>query len=194
MKKFGIVISVFALCFLSMGFQQVVIEGVVSDEAGAKVCVSQAKSLLKILGLTIDRDIYLRVEDSSSVQTHFSNSGVSGENVIAFYQAHDPECMFVTKGYKQTLTTVICAHELTHAWQSDNCPLQDKAITEGFAYWIESQAALLLHRSDLAAMASRCSGTDPKEVKVFAYLQKLNQSGGLKAVLDYVKTARDFKE
>ncbi len=188
---FTLLLILTALC-TSFAFADKNSDNFVTTEEEARNCLIRAKALMASLGLPVNRDIYTRIEEMDSVQTHFSNSGVSGERTIAFYQAHSPEYIMISKGYPFQKTTLYCVHELTHAWQSTNCPLQEEAISEAFAYWVQGQAATLLGRSDLGFSTIMCSG-DSLEMEVYQYLNKLYKTGGMKSVIDYVTTTVKYE-
>lgn len=79
------------------------------------------------------------------------------------------------------------AHEYAHAWQTENCPLnQNIVLKEGFADWV----AYKVLQMDGAINASQniFYRSDPVYGKGFKIILSIEDRGGIQAVLDYVKT------
>ena len=162
-------------------------ERIVNDKESAKICVDNAKSALSQLGIKIDRDILIRVEKLEDLKMEYARTS-PGYNVFAFYNAHSPEALWLPKGYKVSTLTPFVAHELVHAWQTTNCPLQPHAIHEGFAQWAGMKTCEITNRTDLIRHFL-IYGDDDKATKMIQYFIQLEKKGGYKAVLDYAKTA-----
>ncbi len=60
----------------------------------------------------------------------------------AFYSPYNPEIIYVLSGHSASDLGPTLAHEFTHAWQSRNCPSQDRQLSEGFATWVEYKYAV----------------------------------------------------
>lgn len=161
---------------------------IVNDEESAKVCVANAKLFLGILGIKIDRDILIRVEKLDDLQREAGRGYTSAGNTLAFYRAHSPESIWLPKGYAISELTPYVAHEMVHAWQTTNCPLQDIAIQEGLAQWAGLKVCQMTKRNDLAPRFM-VYGNDVQIAKMIQYFIQLERKGGFKAVLDYAKTA-----
>jgi hypothetical protein len=74
--------------------------------------------------------------------------------------------IYVQNGLPQILFVQVVAHEWTHAWQAENCPLvRDVLIVEGFAEWVaykvlqamqaSKKMALMTERPDLYGVGLR---------------------------------------
>ena len=189
MFKKGLCFTFFFLFLTSFACAQTnPLDRIVNDEESAKVCVANAKFALGILGIKIDRDILIRVENLDDLQREAGRGHRSGGNTLAFYRAHSPEAIWLPKGYKVSELTPYVAHELVHAWQSTNCPLQDVAIEEGLAEWAGMKTCQITRRPDLVPRFLNY-GNDVQVNKMIQYFIQLEKKGGFKAVLDYAKTA-----
>ncbi len=187
MKYFALIFFVLLISLSAVQAQS----PIVNTEADGKACVVEAKKVLSWLGIKIDRDIYIRVEPLEYLQTHSSGER-SGDRTFAFYQAHSPEAIWIPKGYSKDILIPSCVHELVHAWQTTNCPLQDRAVSEGLACWAEMRACLFMKRPDLAGRAMNGSG-DPIERKVIQRMMEIDKKDGPEAVLNYAKKTVKFQ-
>lgn len=105
-----------------------------ADRLSAKV---QKYVAQKLKGVQIDRHIDVMLVEDDELQTKGNRLGRASSSRLAFYQAYNPEIIFIVSGLSPEMFCGTMIHEYTHAWQSRNCPSQDRGLTEGFANWIE---------------------------------------------------------
>ena len=186
-----LVLSVFSSVFA----EQYDWDKVINDEAEAKILYQKAVDFTKQMKMDVGRDIYMRLEDPEAIKVHFSNSGRSGENVFAFYQPMGPELIFMPKGTTAIKFYTAAVHELTHAWNSSNCPPQDRSVNEGLSKWMEFMACMSVGNRARAAIILRDSSVrDPIEYKVVQHLMQLYKTGGIDSVKQYVKTTYKYED
>ncbi|MFH0803071.1 MAG: hypothetical protein V2A78_11910 [bacterium] len=96
------------------------------------------------------------------------------------------------KMYEEIFDTTL--HELTHAWQIENCPPdQDEKIMEGFATWIACKGLFddgdyALYHQYIDHMRNPVYGVG------FRYILHLEDEIGEKKVVEFMKTARELPE
>ena len=122
--------------------------------------------------------------DKDEIQTKFTSSGRSME-VAGFYQPYNPERILVLSGMSPERCAATIVHEYTHAWQSRNCPSQDRALTEGFASWIEYRYLMAQGRRHEALQLTRRRDSDYGESLV--KLLKLEKELGVAGVVAFAK-------
>jgi hypothetical protein len=160
---------------------------VIVNDAQGEECLADAKRVLASLGVTVDRTILLKVRPREEVQVHFNSTGSRNISVGGYYQAFNPETIWMVAGHSKTRTTSDIAHELAHAWQSSNCPLQDRIITEGFATWCGFKTALMLGDRDFASRILGITAPDYAEgLKLFLAVEKKE---GIPGVIQFARTA-----
>ncbi len=158
----------------------------VKTEADARACYNDAKKFNETLGIVINEDIPMKCVSRDELLKEYSKSsgGYEGD-VFAFYKTI-PETIFLPLGYSYHLVMPACAHELSHAWQTRNCPqYQNIILKEAFASWVQSKAYASVGKRDLAAKRMRSNVA--KEQKMLDYIANLEKQGGPAAVLDYCK-------
>lgn len=174
-------------------------DAVTTQEQGEE-CFKEARRLLTSLGLTIPRQILLRVRPQDEVQTHLANAGGRTVKVGGYYQPYGPEQIWIVAGQSKNQTISDMTHELAHAWQSTECPLQDRTIKEGFAVWCEYKILVMLGEK---AMAHELTlRADPDYGGGLRLFLKVEKEGGVPAVLEYAKKTKqppkgyddDFKQ
>ena len=170
-------------------------ERTIDKEEDAKVIYAQAKAFVARYKMSVPRDVIMRFETRDQIKADYSRSGRSGEHTRAYYQPHSPECICIPEGLEETEFFATAVHELTHAWQSSECPIQDRGVVEGAAYWMTSKAYAQKGRTDRAVRClNRCSGTDPIECKVATKLELLYREKGIDEVIKYLKTTTRYAE
>ena len=198
MKKtvFLFLTAIFVLSFFSCIFaEEYDWDKIINDEAEAKVLYQKAVDFTKQMKMNVDRDIYMRLEDPDAIKVHFSNSGRSGGNVFAFYQPMGPELIFMPKGSTAIEFYTAAVHELTHAWNSSNCPPQDRSVNEGLSKWMEFMACMSVGNRARAGIILRDSSVrDPIEYKVVQHLMQLYKTGGIDSVKEYAKTTYRYED
>lgn len=175
---------------------QVYAQKIINTEAEAQPIFENAKSFVASMKMGVPRQILLRLESPDFIKVTFSSSGYrTGESVQAFYQSHSPESIWMPTGLDETEFFATAVHELIHAWQSSECPPQDRSLLEGLASWGTVQAYGSRKQSQRAiSYLTSCSKRDPVEGKVVNHLMTLCRNGGIDAVINYVKKETKFNE
>jgi len=157
----------------------------VSDDAAAEQLFKKARGLLGGVGLTVPREIllFLRTRDELMVENN-STGGLAIE-LNGFYRAYNPESIWVVSGLSEEETLGVMAHELAHAWQSTESPLQDRKLKEGFARWAEYHVLMAIGASEQAQMLAR--SPDPDYGDGLRYLLELERTQGAAAVLQLAR-------
>ncbi len=167
----------------------------ISTENDAKPIYEDAKRFMAKFKMSVPRDILLRVESPDLVKIEASNSGKSGANVQAFYRPHSPEVIYIPSNLDETELFATLAHELTHAWQSSYCPLQDTSFKEGLASWITVQAYIEKGQSNSAlSYLNGCSRRDPEEAKTVKRIMDIYEREGIDGVIKYVTKETRYRE
>ncbi len=168
---------------------------IINDEAEAKILYQKAVDYIKQMKMDVGRDIYMRFEEPEHIKVHASNGGRSGENVFAFYRPMGPELIFMPKGATAIDFYTAAVHELTHAWNSSNCPPQDRSVNEGLSKWMEFMSCMALgNRRKAGRILYESSVRDPIEYKVVQHLMELYKKGGIDSVKQYVKTTYRYED
>ena len=165
---------------------------IIEDDAQGAAAFAEARALLSSLGVSVDREILLKVRPREEVQVHYCSTSGRGISVGGYYQPYDPETIWIISGQKKTDTIGDMVHELTHAWQSTNAPLQDPMISEGFAMWCEVKVLLML--GDKSKALQCMSITDPDYGGGLRMYLDIEKKGGIPAVLEYARTATKAPE
>jgi hypothetical protein len=131
----------------------------------------------------------MQVVDKDELQTKFSEGGRSMD-VAGFYRPYNPEMVYILSGKQALEDGAVLAHEYTHAWQSRNCPPQDRALTEGFASWVEYQYYTAHGAPGEAARLTR--KRDPDYGASLVSLLAREQRMGRAAFLAWVRKAHDL--
>jgi hypothetical protein len=133
----------------------------------------------------------VKVVDQDEIQTKFTASGRSIQ-VSGFYQANNPEMVYLLSGSPPIELLSVMSHEYTHAWQSRNCPAQDRALSEGFACW--TQYKFLVSRGELnrAEQLTRHQDSD-YGASLVKILEREKKIGPVKLV-EWVKKARNLSD
>jgi|GEM_PF-4084704 len=102
--------------------------------------------------------------------------------------------VYIEKGrmYEEIFETTL--HELTHAWEIENClPDQDEKIMEGFATWIACKG--LFDDGDYALYHQYMDNLrDPVYGVGYRYILHLEDEMGEKKVVEFMRTARELPE
>jgi len=143
---------------------------VVSGESEALALYAQARQHLVGMGLKIPRDIPLKYRTRDEVMVENNSTGGRTIDLDGFYRPYNPEEIWIVSGLSVPRTLGAMAHELTHAWQSTESPLQDRKLKEGFARWIQYKVMVSQGYDEVAAGLR--SEPDP------------DYGGGLRALLE----------
>jgi hypothetical protein len=153
------------------------------------------KDVLAYLGtslkMKVDRPPPVQIADYDEIQTKFVEGGRSME-VAGFYRPFAPEMIYILSGYQKVRVTSTLCHEYTHAWQSRNCPLQDRALKEGFACWVQYRYLINCKERAEADALLRCS--DPDYGESLVKCLDLERRLGIDGLLRFVKKENNFKK
>ncbi|MEW6283789.1 MAG: hypothetical protein AB1758_34575 [Candidatus Eremiobacterota bacterium] len=95
-------------------------------------------ALKKSYGFSLRLPSEVHLVHESVMDQMFANSPYKGAEVGLYTFKDGRHQIYVMKGWSRDVCSGVTAHEYTHAWQSENCPLdQELAVKEGFAMWIE---------------------------------------------------------
>lgn len=167
----------------------------INNEADAQAVYAQAKAFVARYKMSVPRDVILRLETEAQIQSDFSRHGRSGANVEAYYQPYGPECICIPEGLSETEFFATAVHELTHAWQSSACPMQDRSFKEGLSSWMTAQAYQSRGRVDLAInYLNYISRTDAVENQTVNKLNMIFRSKGIDEVIKYVTSNSKYTE
>ncbi len=160
--------------------------GIFHQEQLEQIYTSVRKFVQNTLkGLSITPPPPVKLADLDEIQTKFSETGRSME-VGGFYRPYNPEMIYILSGYQPEECAAVLVHEYTHAWQSRNCPLQDRALKEGFATWVEYKYLMSIGRPRKAFRLTQKNDPDygASLIKLLAYEKKTNPH----KVIEYART------
>ena len=140
-----------------------------------------------LLGGQMDRVPEVRVVDKDEIQTRKGGRAVQ---VTGFYRAYNPEMVYVLSGHTAKELGPTIAHEYTHAWQSRNCPSQDRTLKEGFAVWVEYQ--YLLAKGERNEASSLLDTGRPDYDEGLQKCLEVEKKQGRKGLLKFVTTQGNF--
>ena len=149
----------------------------------------RVEGFLRTEGLLVPNPPPVKIADKDEIQTKFTRSGRSMD-VAGFYSPYNPEEIFILSGQSAEECASTMAHEYTHAWQSRNCPSQDRAVSEGFASWVQYHYLVSAGRQREAQSLTR--KTDPDYGASLVKLLEMEKKVGKKGVIEFAKTATSF--
>ena len=149
----------------------------------------RVKNFLRTEGLLVPKPPPVKIADKDEIQTKFTASGRSMD-VAGFYSPYNPEEIFILSGQSPEDCASTMAHEYTHAWQSRNCPSQDRAVTEGFASWVQYHYLVSVGQQREAQALTRKS--NPDYGASLKTLLEMEKTVGKQGVIDFAKTARSL--
>lgn len=90
-------------------------------------------------GLRITTPVQIHLVEAKEMDKLFSGSPYHGAEIGLYTGiSNGKHQLYVMKGWARDQCAGITAHELTHAWQTENVPAdQDLVLREGFAKWVE---------------------------------------------------------
>lgn len=160
----------------------------VAGDADGAVLFRQVRQICAGMGLAVPRDILLKVRPQDEVQVQYISGGGRSIEVGGYYQAYNPETIWIVAGQPQAETAACMAHEFAHAWQSTEAPLQDRTVVEGFARWVEYH--VLLQLGDESRAQGLARSPDPDYGGGLRLFLELERRGGTPAVMKAARTAR----
>ena len=140
-------------------------------------------------GEVVSPSLYVQIADKDELQTKL-NEGGRAVDANGFYQPYNPEKIYILTGLTRGDCSGVAAHEYTHAWQSRNCPSQDRALTEGFACWVQYHYLVSAgFRDDAKDLLGR---SDADYGQSLHKLLEMEKKVGMKKVIEFARTARDL--
>jgi hypothetical protein len=136
------------------------------------------------LGIRIKHNIKYSLQDKNFLKT--KSKDMHGDLNGLFYRKGDDYNIYVLYGLRKKDLVGAIAHEITHAWQAENCgsDLQLEDL-EGFAQWA-AYHTLIYFGYDQFAMTMK-SGTSDYASGLRKMLE-IEKHGGREAVFDYIKS------
>lgn len=133
----------------------------------------------------------IQLVDQDELQTKFNESG-RAVAVVAFYRPYNPEMVYLLSGETELNSCGHLVHELTHAWQSRTCQAQDRALSEGFACWVQYQ--YLMSRGAQSEAQALTHHQDPDYGASLVVLLRRSSALGKERFLSAVKKARRLSD
>ncbi|MEW6281603.1 MAG: hypothetical protein AB1758_23535 [Candidatus Eremiobacterota bacterium] len=159
--------------------------GVSSQAQAEKLYKDIVRFVDGLLGANVKPLPPVRLCDVDELQTRHMEGGRAIQ-VAGFYQAYNPEQIYLMSYEMPIRCGATLAHEYTHAWQSRHSVQQDRALKEGFASWVEYHYLVSQHRTDLAESLRRCP--DPDYGASLNKLLEIERSKGRAEVLKLGRT------
>ena len=140
-------------------------------------------------GVLVNFDLQVKLADRDEFYTQLARGG-RAIAAVGFYSPYNPERIFILKGREKLESSSTLVHEYTHAWQSRNCPSQDRALSEGFACYVQYRYLQSLGRRGMAQRLT--TNSDPDYGASLKTLLAYERKVGVKGVVEYAKTARNL--
>lgn len=140
-------------------------------------------------GVMVNYHLPVQIADKDEIQTKMIEGG-RAVSVEGFYSPYNPEKIYILSGQTKDSAGSTLVHEYTHAWQSRNCPSQDRALKEGFASYIAYRYLMHVGQPGMARQLTRHS--DPDYGASLVKLLEMEKQKGVKGVMEFVKTARQL--
>jgi hypothetical protein len=160
-------------------------DDIIKSQEQGENCFKQARTLLSSLGVTVPRNILLKVRSKDEVQVQYISTGGRAILVGGYYQPYDPETIWIIINQPRDKTIGDMAHELAHAWQSTNCPLQDRTLVEGFAMWCEYKVLVGMGHKRYAEHLAQ--SPDPDYGEGLRLFLKVEAKRGASGVIEFAK-------
>lgn len=140
-------------------------------------------------GVLVTFDLPVKLADKDEFDTKL-NEGGRAVQAVGFYNPYNPEQIYMLSGRDKVETASTLVHEYTHAWQSRNCPSQDRAMKEGFACYVQYRYLLSIGQSGMARDLTHNS--DPDYGASLATLLAYEKKVGVEGVVKWAKTERNL--
>ncbi len=136
------------------------------------------------MGIRIKHDIKYSLQDKDFLKT--KSKDMHGDLNALFYRKGDDYNIYVLYGLRKKDLIGAIAHEITHAWQAENCEndLQLEDL-EGFAQWAAYHTLLYFDYEQLAKNMRSGSSTYANGLRKMLEIEK---HGGSNAVFVYIKS------
>lgn len=154
----------------------------------------KAKTILAgHINLKLSRPVLVQLADTETLDQLSEDSEYAGNTIGAFVPCGSKGiCGTVYLLKEQACDEVLATllHELTHAWQMENCPVQSPELAEGFARWVEYKG---LQYAELYLLADRLLQVrDPWYGLGLHKWLELEDKIGISGCLQYARNRKDF--
>jgi len=181
-RKF-ILLIIIVIFLTSLSFAQTIN----TDQQGDQL-LAEVRTILAPMGIIVNRNFPVFVRPYDDIQRQNIAKGGLSMEVAGFYKPYGGEAIWMMAGLPKYRAISTLAHEYTHAWQTDNCPLQDRMLSEGFATWVEYKVLTKMGYTTAANQLFSGSNADYSQgLKIF---YNIEQKQGTQAAIDYAKTAK----
>lgn len=190
-KKLNSLLLLFFICYLCGGFCSA--SGVVSTALEAEDILSRVKATLNSkLNMNFKLPVVIEVLTAEKLDG-LTQSPYKGAEIGLYSLKNWVHRIYVLKDLNSDICSGVTAHELTHAWQEENCPEQSEALKEGLAIWVEYKA-LCWNEAYYHANILNTYITGPVYGSGYRFIQKLEDKYGESNVLNAVKQLKDIPE
>ena len=101
------------------------------------------------MGMPVNHDVTYSLENQIFMKQ--KSKGIQGDLNGLFYYKGDEYDIYIVYGLRERDLLSVLAHEMTHAWEAENCndklPLEEQ---EGFAQWVAYKALIHFSLDDFA--------------------------------------------
>jgi hypothetical protein len=187
-----IIMLVFAMPLIAQAASDIPL--VIEKPEQAKVMQSRALSMLKgKLGMSYRLPIEVKLVTGAEIDKKISDSPYKGNSTGIYCFENGKHVVYMMKDTgSDDFFGVIC-HELTHAWQSENCPGQDIILKEGLAQWVQYKC-LMWDGAYIKANAINQNLADPVYGVGYRFVQRLEDKYKEKGVLEAVKKLKSVPD
>lgn len=154
----------------------------IHDMAEAQRILRRIETILRRdLNMTLRRPYQFELvhKDNPDLQI---TSPVKNNELGLFVLRGEEARIYILSGLPAGLYYETAAHELAHAWQAENCPLeQDQKIREGFAQWVAAKVLMSIKEPKILRLL-----TERKDVygEGYRYFRSLELQEGRSAVFE----------
>jgi len=136
-----------------------------------------------IMNMPIKHEIEFGFKDKGFLKS--KAKGIHGDLNGLFYRKGDDYYIYVLYGLREKDFISVFAHELSHAWQAENCPddllLEDQ---EGFCQWVAFKALIHFGYPEFAELLKEGDSVYSRGLKKMA---RLEAKSGATGVFKYMK-------
>jgi hypothetical protein len=159
----------------------------VENMGQAETVLKEAQNILQAkFNMTFRYPIIVKLVSGKELDEIAKNSKYKGAIVgLHTFREGKHQVFMMNNVGRDNFFGTLC-HELTHGWQSENCPSQDIVLKEGTAVWVEYKC-LLQYGAVIKARNLSERIADPVYGVGYRFVQKIEDKYGEKKVLDEVK-------
>jgi len=189
-KLILLIVFILLACFTELNAAVI---NAVTDSQTATNLFYKAVGYVNNLGLKVNGKVAFFAVDEKTLDSLCEGSPYKGVELGLYMYKNWVHNIFAMYGLDPDRFMSTCAHEYTHAWQSENCPKdQDDVLREGFARWCEIK---VLEADGAAMEAERYRQSfDPVYGNGYRLLLVYEDKNGQQAVIDLVKRIHNSSE